>query len=213
VGLFVPALAVLGLAVGPLLALAAVRLAGSAARPSALRIAVVAVVFAVLVVGSVWLTGLRPAALAVAALAAAGLVLAQVDLAAHRLPDVVTYPAVFVCAAALLADAAVTGSWPALLRAVIAAVVAFAVGAAAAALSPQGLGFGDVKLMGLLGLVLGWFGWAVLLAGVLLGLAAGALGALVLVASRQAGWRTPVPFGPPLLLGAAVALSLSPSLV
>jgi leader peptidase (prepilin peptidase)/N-methyltransferase len=214
VGPFLPALAVLGLALGPLLALAAVRLAARdrTARPSAGRVAVVAVLFAVLLPGAVGPTGLRPAAVALAALAAAGLVLAQVDLAAHRLPDVVTYPAYVVCAAALVADAAVTGSWPALVRAAIAAAVAFAVGAAAAALSPQGLGYGDVKLLGLLGLVLGWFGWGVLVTGVFVGLAAGALGALVLVATRRAGWRTAVPFGPPLLLGAAIALTFFSSL-
>jgi leader peptidase (prepilin peptidase)/N-methyltransferase len=206
------ALVLAGLAAGPFLALAGVRLADPAARPSVRRVVVVSVVFAVLLVGAVAFAGLRPAAAAYAALAAAGVVLAQVDLVAHRLPDVVTYPACAVCGAALLVDAVILGSWPALGRAVLAAAAAFAV-AAVAALSPEGLGFGDVKLLGLLGLVLGWAGWAVLVAGVVLGLLAGALGALVLMAIGRAGWRTAVPFGPSLLLGAALALAVSPSLV
>ena|SRR5215213_10073731 len=212
-GLLLPALAALGLVTGPWLALAGVRLADPDARPSAPRIVVVSVGFAALLPGAVALTGPRPAAVAVAGLAAAGLVLAQVDLAAHRLPDVVTYPAYAVCGAALLVDAAVVGSWGAFVRAVVAAVGAFVVAALAAALSPAGLGFGDVKLLGLLGLVLGWAGWPVLVAGVFLGLLAGALVALVLVATGRAGWRTAVPFGPPLLLGAAVALAVSGPLV
>ena len=82
-----------------------------------------------------------------------------------------------------------------------AAAAAFVVGAGASALSPEGLGFGDVKLLGLLGLVLGWFGWGVLLAGVFLGLLTGAVVSLALLATRRAGWRTALPFGPPLLLG------------
>jgi leader peptidase (prepilin peptidase)/N-methyltransferase len=207
------ALVLAGLAAGPFLALVGVRLADLAARPSVRRVVVVSVVFAVLLVGAVAFAGLRPAAAAYAALAAAGVVLAQVDLVAHRLPDVVTYPACAVCGAALLVDAVILGSWPALGRAVLAAAAAFAVAAAVAALSPEGLGFGDVKLLGLLGLVLGWAGWEVLVAGVVLGLLAGALGALVLMAIGRAGWRTAVPFGPSLLLGAALALAVSPSLV
>ena len=78
---------------------------------------------------------------------------------------------------------------------------AFAVAAGVARVSPEALGFGDVKLLGLLGLVLGWFGWGVLLAGVFLGLLTGALVSLVLLATRRAGWRTALPFGPPLLVG------------
>jgi leader peptidase (prepilin peptidase)/N-methyltransferase len=74
--------------------------------------------------------------------------------------------------------------------------------------SPAGIGLGDVKLLGLLGLVLGWLGWGVLLAGVFLGLVAGALTSVVLVAARRAGWRTALPFGPPLLLGAVLSVAL-----
>jgi leader peptidase (prepilin peptidase)/N-methyltransferase len=66
-----------------------------------------------------------------------------------------------------------------------------------------------VKLLGLLGLVLGWVGWGVLLTGVFAGLLAGALVSVVLLATRRAGWRTALPFGPPLLAGAVAALALA----
>jgi leader peptidase (prepilin peptidase) / N-methyltransferase len=204
-------LAVAGLLAGPWLALSAARLAARdrAARPPAVAVVLTGLVVAALLPAAVVLTGARPATAAFVWLAGAAPVLAAVDLASHRLPDVVTYPAAVVCAAALLADAALLDTWPAVLRAVLAAAAAFGLAALGAAVSPEGLGFGDVKLLGLLGLVLGWIGWGVLMAGVFLGLLCGALVSLLLLATRRAGWRTALPFGPPLLVGAVVALALT----
>jgi leader peptidase (prepilin peptidase)/N-methyltransferase len=197
--------------VGPWLARVAVRTVArdAVAVPSAARVAVMTALLAALLAGAVELTGVRPATVAMAWAAGAAVVLGAVDLASHRLPDRVTFPAYGVCAAALLVDAAVLGSWGALVRSLVAAAASFAVAAGAAAISPEGLGFGDVKLLGLLGLVLGWAGWGVLLAGVFLGLLTGALASLVLVAARRAGRRTALPFGPPLLVGAVLALGLA----
>lgn len=197
-------------ALGPWLARVAVRLGHrhAVARPTAVRVGTTVLLLGALLAGGLLLTGLRPAAVAFAWAAGAAVVLGSVDLLAHRLPDRVTYPAYAVCAVALTVDAAVLDAWGPLVRGLAAAAVAFAGGAAAAALSPQGLGFGDVKLLGLLGLVLGWAGWGVLAAGVFLGLVAGAAASLVLLATRRAGWRTALPFGPPLLVGAVLALAL-----
>ena len=206
----IAALAGIAVVVGPWLAGLAVRLAArdDADRPSAVRVVVTILLLAALLAGVLELTGLRPATVALAWAAGAGLVLGAVDLAVHRLPDRVMFPAYAVCATALLADAAVLGSWGALLRAGAAAGAAFAVGVLVAAISPEALGFGDVKLLALLGLVLGWGGWGLLLAGVLFGLLTGAVVSLALLVTRRAGWRTAVPFGPPLLTGAVLALLL-----
>ncbi|MDP9460805.1 MAG: A24 family peptidase [Actinomycetota bacterium] len=195
---------------GPWLAGVAVRLAtrDAAARPTPLRVGVTVLLLAALLAGGLLFSGMRPAALAFAWAAGAAVVLGSVDLLAHRLPDRVSYPAYAVCVVAFALDAAVLGAEGPLLRALAASAVAFTGGAAAAALSPEGLGFGDVKLLGLLGLVLGWAGWGVLLAGVFLGLVAGGAVSLLLVAGRRAGWRTALPFGPPLLAGAVLALAL-----
>ena len=203
----------LAVVAGPWLAGVAARLAArdDAARADWLQAVVVAVLLAVLLVGAVLVTGPRPATVAFGWAAGAAVVLGAVDLASHRLPDRVTYPAVAVCGAALLVDAAVLGSWGAFTRALVAAVTTFGVAYALAAISPAALGLGDVKLLGLLGLLLGWFGWGVLLAGIFLGLLTGALVSLALLVTRRAGWRTALPFGPPLLLGAVLALTLGTS--
>jgi leader peptidase (prepilin peptidase) / N-methyltransferase len=211
-----PPAAVAGVAVvaavllGPWLARVSVRLArrDGTVPASAVRTVATTGVLAVALAGALALGGLRPATVAFAWAAAAGVVLAAVDLAVHRLPDRVTFPAGAGIAAALLVDAAVLGTWPALLRAVLAASAAFGLAALGALVSPRGLGYGDVKLLGLLGLVLGWVGWGALVAGVFLGLLTGAVVSLVLLATGRAGWRTALPFGPPLLVGAVLALAL-----
>jgi leader peptidase (prepilin peptidase) / N-methyltransferase len=198
-----------GLVLGPWLARVSVRLARrhDAAPAGPLRAALTVVLVALALAGALLTGGVRPGTVALAWAGAAGVVLAQVDLAAHRLPDRVTVPAYAAVATALLVDAAL-GTWTALLRAGLAGAAAFGLAACAAVLAPRGLGFGDVKLLGLLGLVLGWVGWGALLAGVFLGLVAGAAVSVTLVAAGRAGWRTALPFGPPLLVGAVLALAL-----
>lgn len=74
--------------------------------------------------------------------------------------------------------------------------------------NPAGMGFGDVKLAPTLGLALGWYGWPTLVAGTFAGLLLGALAGLTLLATRRADRKTPIPFGPFMLLGALGALML-----
>jgi leader peptidase (prepilin peptidase)/N-methyltransferase len=198
------------LVTGPWLARAAVRLSTGedTARGGPVRAVGTTLVLGVLLAGAVLATGDRPALLALGWAAGATVLLGSVDLVVHRLPDRVTYPALVVCATALVVDAAVCGSWGALLRALLAAVAAAAPAALGWVLSPAGIGLGDVKLLALLGLVLGWFGWGALVAGLFLGLVVGSAVALALMAAGRAGLRTAVPFGPPLFAGAVLALLL-----
>ncbi|MCU1613916.1 MAG: peptidase prepilin type [Frankiales bacterium] len=195
---------------GPWLTRVAARLAArdDTAGAAPVRTAVVTLLLVLLLAGAAALVGARPALVGIGWVAAAAVVLGAVDLASHRLPDRVTYPAAVVCAAALTADAAVLGSWDALVRALLAADVSGGVAALAWLVVPAGLGLGDVKLLALLGLVLGWVGWGALLAGIFLGLVVGSLVSVVLLLTRRAGWRTALPFGPPLLTGAVLALAL-----
>ncbi|MGY2002969.1 prepilin peptidase [Blastococcus sp. SYSU DS1024] len=199
-----------GLLVGPALARSTVRLAtrDDAALPSGSRTALTAALTSGLLAAAVLLGGGRPATAALVWAAGAAVVLAGVDLAVHRLPDRVLLPAAVVCGAALLADAAVLGTWWALARGVAAGALALAVSGAARLAAPAALGLGDVKLLGLLGLVLGWSGWGVLLAGLFLGLVVGAAVSVALVVTGRAGWRSTVPFGPPMLVGAVLALAI-----
>jgi leader peptidase (prepilin peptidase) / N-methyltransferase len=136
---------------------------------------------------------------------AVGLLLGVIDLREKLLPNRVLAPGTAGTALLLTVAAAVDEAWPALLRAVVAAGICFAVLLVMALLAPAGLGMGDVKLAALLGLVLGWLGWDAVLLGLFLGFVLQAVVGLALLASRRAGRRTELPFGPALLVGAFVA--------
>lgn len=70
---------------------------------------------------------------------------------------------------------------------------------------PKGMGYGDVRLSGVLGLVLGYLGWGELLLGVYAGFLLGGVGGVLLSALRIVE-RKAYPFGPFMLLGALVGL-------
>jgi leader peptidase (prepilin peptidase)/N-methyltransferase len=141
-------------------------------------------------------------------LAGVGLLLAVVDLRTLLLPNRVLLPGtvggVVLLGAAALAD----GSIDALVRAVLAGVVAAAALLVLALISPRGMGMGDVKLAGLLGLYLGWLGWPVLLTGLFLGFVLQAVVGLALLAARRVDRKAGLPFGPALFAGALGAALL-----
>ncbi|MCW2700254.1 MAG: peptidase prepilin type [Blastococcus sp.] len=146
-------------------------------------------------------------------LAGSAVLLAVIDLQHHKLPNRVVLPSIAVGAVLLTGAAAGEQAWPALLRAGGAGTVLFAVYLVLALISPRSLGMGDVKLAALLGLYLGWLGWGAVVLGAAAGFAVQALVALVLLAGRRVSLRGELPFGPAMLLGAAVVIGWSGSLL
>jgi leader peptidase (prepilin peptidase) / N-methyltransferase len=141
-------------------------------------------------------------------LGAIGAVLTLIDLDVHRLPDVLVLPSYPIAFVLLLVPTVVTGQWGALLRAVLAGLVLFVVYLVLALVSPGGggLGFGDVKLAGVLGLLLGWLGWGPVIVSVLAAFVIGGVIALILLLARRASRSSHIAFGPSMILGAWVAL-------
>ena len=74
---------------------------------------------------------------------------------------------------------------------------------------PAGMGFGDVKLSGVIGMALGWLGWPVLLFGAAFAFILSAVVSLVLLLLRKVTLKSALPFGPFMLLGAFAAVLLS----
>lgn len=146
-----------------------------------------------------------PVLLAGVALAAVAAFLAAVDLRAHRLPDVLLVVGAAAVGALLLLAALTGDAWAALGRGVATALAGLLVYLVLALLRTGGLGLGDVKLAGLLGLWLGWFGWQHAVAGALTGFLLGGFWALGLLVTRRAHRTSAIAFGPWMLLGAALA--------
>ena len=129
--------------------------------------------------------------------------LAFIDLHTHLLPTKVIWPTL-ACTAALAAVAAVADGDPrAFVRAVLGALVVFACFHVLWWIHPSGMGYGDVRLSALVGFVLGYAGWGVLLLGVYSSfLVFAGLGVTrALVRRDRSALRTPLPFGPFLLAG------------
>ncbi len=142
-------------------------------------------------------------------LAVAGVLLAVVDLRHRLLPDRVVLPSIALVAALLALAAAADGAWPDLLRALLGAAALFAGFLVLALVAPGQLGMGDVKLAALIGLPLGWLGWPAVLLGALAAFLVQAVAALALLAARRVTLRSSLPFGPAMLLGAALAVAVA----
>ena len=170
--------------------------------PAAVAALLTAVLFALVVLrfGPVWEL---PAFLVLAAVA---VLLTLIDLRRHLLPDRVVLPAIVAGAVLLAVAAAVEGNVAAFVRAGGAAVVLFLAFLVLALIAPSGLGMGDVKLAALVGLHLGWLGWNVVVLGAAAGFVVQAVLAVVLLATRRIGLKGELPFGPAMLLGAALAI-------
>ena len=134
--------------------------------------------------------------------------LTVIDVQHKRLPDRLVLPSYPILAALLAVAAALGGEWSAFGRALLGGAALFLAYFVLAVINPAGLGGGDVKLAGLLGMVLAWFGWAQLVVGGLAGFFLGAvLGGLLMLGGR-AGRKTEIPFGPFMIVGAYLGLAL-----
>lgn len=141
-------------------------------------------------------------------LMATSVALALIDIDTHRLPNVLVLPASLVLAVLFSAASAMSGDWGALLRGLVGAVLLAAVYLTLALLVPGGMGFGDVKLAGVLGLATAYLGWGPLAVGSFAAFLLGGTFAIVLMVVRRTGRRTGIPFGPWMLGGAWIGITL-----
>lgn len=134
--------------------------------------------------------------------AAVGVVLTAIDIAVMRLPDFLTLPSYPVMLVALAWVALGVGDGRPLQRAIEAAIAML--GLFMLLHLSVGAGLGDVKLAGLIGLLLGYFGWIVLFHGLF---AASLLSMLWAAARRARGGRGgTIPLGPALVAGTLTVL-------
>jgi leader peptidase (prepilin peptidase)/N-methyltransferase len=139
-------------------------------------------------------------------LGAIGVALWMIDIDVRRLPDPIVLPSYVVGVVLLGVAAAVSGEWGDLLRALIGMAALYAFYFLLAFIYPAGMGFGDVKLAGVLGLYLAWLGWAELAVGAFLGFLLGGVVGILLMLTHRAGRKSQLPFGPYMLAGAFLAI-------
>ncbi|WP_326598778.1 A24 family peptidase [Streptomyces sp. NBC_01803] len=166
--------------------------------------AVTAVVCAALAVA----VGARPELVVWLLAVPAAVLLATVDFAVQRLPDVLTLPLAVAVAAGLGVAALLPGAGGSWRGALFGGAVLTGVYFVLFLINPRGMGFGDVKLAASIGVVLGWYGWSTVFFGTLVGFLLAAGYGFSLVIAGGAGRGRTIPFGPFMALGALVALLL-----
>ena len=146
-------------------------------------------------------------------LAAIGVALSAIDLDVRRLPDKIVLPSYVVTLVLLLLPTVIEGRWSDLLRAVLTGAGLFAFYFLLAFIYPAGMGFGDVKLAGVLGLYLGWSAWGLAIIATFAAFLLGSVvGVAVMVRTRE-GRKTKVPVGPFMIIGTFLALFSGQSVI
>ena len=145
-------------------------------------------------------------------LAAVGIALALIDIDVKRLPDPLTLPS-YPVVVVLLAVGALAGSDSGdFARALLGGVAMFAFYFALCFAYPAGMGFGDVKLSGVLGLGTAWVGWGAWTVGLFGGFLLGGLWGIGLILLGRGGRKSKVPFGPFMLGSALLGVRAGPDL-
>ena len=128
------------------------------------------------------------------------------DLAVRRVPNAVVLPGL-ACGVALLGlGSGLDATWWSLARAGIAMVVLAGFYLALGLAFPSGMGMGDVKWAAVVGLYLGWLGWAAVATETLLAFAAAALFVTVRQVAVPGCRRAVLAMAPFMAAGALVAI-------
>lgn len=175
----------------------------SLARWLGARLAVVGAGFGALVG---WQVGWTPALAAWAYLTGVCVVLGYVDARTRLLPTQLIAPSYAVVALLLVVAGVVDRDAGEIWGAFVGWVVMGGFYVLMWRLGPRGLGYGDVRLSGLLALCLGFEGWGEMVTGLYAGFFLGGISSLVLVMTRRVTFKTAIPFGPFMMLGTLIGL-------
>lgn len=140
-------------------------------------------------------------------------VVSVIDARIRRIPNRLTYPLIPALMVLVLLAAVANGTPLAAVRALLGGVSAFALLLVLALINPQGMGMGDVKLAGFIGIGLGYLGWGHVALGLFAGFFIGGLIAGGLLVLRLRGRKDQIPFGPYLALGALLTVLFGEPLI
>ena len=146
----------------------------------------------------VWRFGLSAEAVVYAAFFSTLLVVTVIDLDFQIIPDRISLPGIPIAFACALWLGRITW-WESMLGAALPAALFLAI----VILSRGGMGLGDVKLIAMIGALVGW---KLALLTILVGAVAGSIVGIGLMVFQGKGRKTAVPFGPFLSLGAVISV-------
>lgn len=127
--------------------------------------------------------------------------LTVIDIKLHRLPDILTGSLFLTSFVVILVMSVSHHAYDRLAPSVVGAVALAAFYFAIALISKGGMGLGDVKLSASVGLVSGYFGLNAVFVSSFAAFFCGSLIGLFLMAAKKANRKTPIPFGPFMILG------------
>lgn len=137
--------------------------------------------------------------------------LSAIDIDTKLLPKKLVYPSGAILAIFLAASSVKTHEYNRLVDAIIVACVysafLFIVWFATAG---KAMGFGDVRLASFLGLAMGYYGFIVSYAGLLVSFALGAVIGLAIAVVTRSGRKMKIPFGPFLATGTMIVVWCAP---
>ncbi|MGY3567126.1 prepilin peptidase [Sinomonas sp. RB5] len=136
--------------------------------------------------------------------------LAVIDIRSHLLPNRIVLPSYWAAVPLTVAAVVAAGGADvgAALRVLGGGAALWLVYFVLRVVYPAGMGFGDVKLAGVLGLYLGFLSWEHLFWGTAAAFLLGGLYGLGLIVTRRGTAKSAIPFGPFMLAGTAIALVL-----
>jgi len=131
---------------------------------------------------------------------------AVTDLTHRLVPRRLLYAALVLITVQLMGVSIHDHSWHQFAIAVIGGAMAFGAFFLIWFFVPRGMGFGDVRLAGVIGLTVGYLGLVHVYLAFLTGFVLGLLFGLVLMIGSSAGRKTRIPFAPALVAGATIAV-------
>lgn len=134
-------------------------------------------------------------------LAAVGVLLSYIDWHTRRLPTRIVAPSYAVVLALLTVAGYFADDWHRVAQSLIAGAAVFALFFVAWLIVPHGMGYGDVRLSGILGIALGWLGWSEVFVGIYAGFVFGAILGLILGRLKIVDAKG-FAFGPFMIVGA-----------
>lgn len=127
------------------------------------------------------------------------------DLDTKLIPNRILGPSIVVCAVLLACGWVLERDAGSLVRAILGALAYFAAMYVLALVARGGLGFGDVKLAFLIGLMTGFLGWGPVVVAGIFAFLIGGIVSLVLLLTRRLNRKDSIPFGPFMVAAGLIA--------